>query len=119
PQLETSTGHYICGFGGCLSYLASYWAANSASFSGWQTKHCESGRSWVSHQSPLALNSAVSFKLHWAQTSSGTPCSSHHQPSWLCSSAETMVGGGDEFGLSVDLLQPVNVTANATSASVE
>src|SRR5215813_4656183 len=48
-------------------------------------KHCESGRLCLSHQSFFALKSATSFASHCAQTSSGTPCSSHHQPSWLCS----------------------------------
>src|SRR3954471_21060980 len=46
-------------------------------------KHCESGRLCFSHQSFFALKSAISFVLHCAHTSSGTPCSSHHQPSWL------------------------------------
>src|SRR4051794_21638720 len=52
-------------------------------------KHCESGRLCFSHQSPLALNPATSFAWHCAHSSSGTPCSSHHQLSCECSAAAT------------------------------
>src|SRR5689334_5636557 len=78
PCSSTHPANYS-GFGGCLPYLASYNAANLASSSGWQTKHCDSGRSCFAHQSPLALNSFAILELHCAQTSSGTPCSLHHQ----------------------------------------
>src|SRR5262245_58168754 len=79
--LQVLRPHYDSGLGGFLLYFASYFSANLASSSGWQMKHCESGRSCLVHQSPSALNLAASFGLHWAQISSGTPCSSHHQPS--------------------------------------
>src|SRR5207248_2690016 len=96
-----------CGFGGFLPYFASCCAANSTSFSGWQRKHCESGRSCSLHQSPLALKLATSFTLHRAQTSSGTPCSLHHQPSWLRPSVDTSLAGAAAAGaLSGDLPQP-------------
>src|SRR6478672_7399603 len=68
--------------GGSLPYLARYWAANFSLYSGWQMKHCESGRSCFSHQSPFAFISFATLLLHRAQTSSGTPCSAHHQALW-------------------------------------
>ena len=46
-------GHYSVAFGGFLPNLASYWAANFPSSSGWQTKHCDSGRLCCWHQSPF------------------------------------------------------------------
>src|SRR5439155_13284248 len=70
------------GLGGFFPYLASYSAANSASFSGWQTKHCESGRLCCLHQSPFALHSAEYLASHWPQIFSQTPCSLHHSPLW-------------------------------------
>src|SRR5262249_51767909 len=97
----------LSGFGGFLPYFASYWAANSASFSGWHAKHCESGRSCSLHQSPLALKSATSFTWHKAQTFSGTPCSSHHQPLCECSPAVCVAASGcDASGLAQPTRQP-------------
>src|SRR5262245_29351778 len=99
----------MTGFGGFSPYLASYSAANSASFSGWQTKHCESGRSCLLHQSPLALKSPTSFTLHRAHTSSGTPCSSHHQPSRPWPAFTTLPSlAGVAATFSVDLLQALS-----------
>src|SRR5262245_61246526 len=68
--------------GGSLPYLARYWAANFSLCSGWQMKHCESGRSCSLHQSPFFLYSAATLELHRAQSCSGTPCSAHHQSLW-------------------------------------
>src|SRR3954452_7007399 len=67
-------------------------------------KHCDSGRLCFSHQSCFALKSATSFVLHCAQTSSGTPCSSHHQPSWLWP-AISFTAAELEAVLLFDLLQ--------------
>src|SRR5688572_29737507 len=75
-------------------------------------KHWESGRSCSWHQSFLALESATSLTLHWAQMPSGTPCSSHHQPPalWPLSSATFLVDGA----LVVDVPQPAEARAAAT-----
>ena len=56
---------------------------DSQCFSGWQMKHCELGRSCSLHQSPFFLNTAASFSSQSPHSASGTPCSSHHQPSPL------------------------------------
>src|SRR5262245_55765740 len=105
PSLSSSS----LGLGGFFPNRASYSAASSCS--GWQIKHCDSGRSCSSHQSPLALKSATSLLLHWAHTSSGTPCSSHHHPSWLCPSlAASVAAGAVAFMPPVVLLQPANMT---------
>ena len=90
----SSSASSASGFGGFSPYLASYSAANSASFSGWQMKHCDSGRLCFSHQSPFALKSATSLVSHWAQTSSGTPCSLHHQPSCVWPAIATLSSAG-------------------------
>ena len=50
---EQIHGAIIFTAGLSLWRLASCWAANFASSSGWQAKHCESGRSCCWHQSPF------------------------------------------------------------------
>ncbi len=107
------------GLGGCLPYLASYWAANLASSSGWQTKHCESGRSCSAHQSPFFWNSAASFELHSAQTSSGTPCSLHHQPPCVCSSVGRAppCSAASSLGSAVDSAQPTSSAAKSMAVA--
>src|SRR4051795_9176631 len=73
-------------------------------------KHCDSGRLCFSHQSFFALKSATSLVLHWAHSSSGTPCSSHHQPSWLWP-ATSLTADEELAAVPVfDLLQAVNVS---------
>src|SRR5205823_2981450 len=65
-----------------LPYFTRYWAANFSLSLGSQRKHSDLARSCSLHQSPFFLNAAATLALHWLQISSGTPCSSHHQPLW-------------------------------------
>lgn len=66
--------------GGSLPYLARYWSAKVSLRAGLHLKHCDFARSWSAHQSPAFWKSAATFGLHSEHTSSGIPCSSHHQP---------------------------------------
>lgn len=68
------------GLGGFCPNFASYTFANLSARLGLQRKHCDSGRSCSSHQSPFSLKLATSEESHRAHSSSGTPCSGHHQP---------------------------------------
>ena len=54
------------------------------------------------------------FRAAQAQTSSGTPCSLHHQPSWLCSSAACVVA----TALSGAWLQPIGPRTALAANSV-
>src|SRR6516225_4176710 len=79
--------------GGSLPYFAWYAAANfSLSFAS-HLKHCDFGRSCSLHQSPFFLKSAATLALHCPQTSSGTPCSAHHQLLCACVVASLSAAG--------------------------
>src|SRR4051794_34405513 len=86
-------------------------------------KHCDLARSCFSHQSPFFLHSAATFGLHKEHSSSGTPCSSHHQPSCFVSPLATSVActscpfAGPELFLSAvaGLLHPATIATARTS----
>src|SRR4029079_5084647 len=72
---------------------------------------------WLSHQSLFALKSATNVGSHNAHTSSGTPCSAHHQPSWLCPAAAAFSPAApDAAPFFVDLLHAVIDTATSNAA---
>src|SRR5438128_1219765 len=82
-RLNSSSG----GRSGDLPYRATYLSSNVLYLLASQMKHCDLARSCSSHQSPLSLNFVLTFASgrHWLHSSSGTPCSAHHQPSCLAS----------------------------------
>src|SRR4029079_5969302 len=86
--------------------------------SGWQTKHCESGRSWSRHQSPLALWASATLGSHWPQSSSGMPCSLHHHPSWASAVAAAVEEPCWAVGVSAAAPQPANEIVISPSARI-
>src|SRR5579885_1532044 len=75
-------GMFSVGSGGSLPYFARCLAAYLSLSEGSQMKHWDLARSCSLHQSPLSLKALATLALHMLHSSSGTPCSSHHQPLW-------------------------------------
>src|SRR5207244_1016401 len=105
---------------GFLPYFATYMSSNFLYSAGLHLKHCDCARLWMAHQSLLSLNFflALAADMQMLHISSGTPCSSHHQPACVVSTVSVSFGAL-AFPWEVSWLQPIPPKASTAASKSE